>query len=834
MDLPDLIPKRIDPAVSEPIADARQMLSDAATLCGWCAGHWNDETDRTEHNTKLHYAVDADVITMYSDPDRNRDNGKVFAQADEVSELVASLVGDFILHRLPGSLTGTDSDSASPAGALILIPPHNIELRSMVIAISGKVAKLSNRGLSTLVKQEKTALEKRLDGLDTDAATAEFLKFLSTHAADLHNLLLGETGAAAEMARLNLLPRHRLATPQKLPAFGNPNSLASPPLRDGVHPETISVQALADKWQDLMLMSEPPNLSPFKQNKVTGDAWALATLQWVNADAVQRNLKQRLILITGTQRLLDAGNERPASHDGFQNFAEAYLRDARALMGAKTFFALPGSNASDMKFRILEWMSVLFPNAVRQQRVVPNDAGHQALSVRVEVSLPDVQRISTGTELDGALDILIKQGYRRDEALKFPDSALKEWREVVSGTHSQMVLQHQKNVSEDLLKGMRHGRVTATGRDRLEHLLGALSKQVQQSFVKLYLATGVIGVEQLLDKSLSIRGLPALRFDEPYKTAHKIFEKLAYEIFKDPRPDKIDLAEMYDELYREDDSNYHAQVLHAFVYASSGRWLSARTLCLAALVVADTLPEPMRKRRCGREAAYLLAVAERRLAVNEKMLEPARIALKNARADRSVDDEADDLRFESEEFAQDITQQQMVYFSDRRIFFINPLHELGRALQLCEKMLRKEREHGPIRRWVIRQTVTNGLLVALMAVDSGLRLSQIVGMARKLVSILKEEKMAPTIGSTASVAQLYKDEISDFIWLVAVAQFEKPPTSSGARAGLKNWSLSEQSHAKLPFESSRYERLMRLVAVEPIIVKPRQHSFQAKEGFRNN
>ena len=794
------------------------MLADAAALCGWCADFWRDETDHYSNGVRIHYAVDVDVIMMYADAENNRVYGRVFSQADDVSGLVTALVGDFVLQRLVQPFSAADEATTMQSQPLMLIPPHGAELQRVADAISSEEAGLTGDEARRFV-DAKDALSVRLHGLSFDAAVEVFLSFLSEHAPKLQNLLFGQSGNAARMAQLNLLPLGRLVGLRGHPAFKGEGCLSPPPLRDAAGRDTSEMLKVADDWYQLMLEGSQ-QLSPFRRSRVDDDAWVLASLQWANTDAVRRGLKQRLVLITGTPRILDAGKKRKAFHDGFDTFADAYLRDPRAFMGAKQFFAPYKGDGRDTKFRILEWMAVLFPNAIRQQRMQAQLNMDQGSTVQVDANMPDVRAITGGEALNPAVDILLSKGYRQVQGAHFPEDALSEWCDVVRHTHSQVVLQRQQDVRSrvlaDLLKGL-----PDSGGDRFEHLMNCLSKRVQQSFSNLYLTTGVIGVEQLLDSHSSMRGVPALRFDLPeYKDAQGQCDALADQLFKkEGRPKSFDLARMYEQLAKDDDSNYHAHVLHAFVYASCGRWFSARTLCRVALLVVDSLRKADTDRRTGREAAYLMAVAERRLAIDEQKLQLAVSALNEAKR-RSRGDEVQDVRFASEELAQVVTRQQLAHFKRDDTSNFNPAPVLERAQRLCEAAT-SGAEPRAVRRWVVRQSVTNGLLAALMAADAGMYSPQTVGSARKLMAILKSERLAPQLSTSSEQSQLYPDEISDYIWLVSAAKFESQPRAAEARQVLANWALSTRPQSLLPFEQERYRRFMLLAGVDPAITTGR-------------
>jgi hypothetical protein len=796
---------------------ARQMLTEAAALTNWCARHWDDETDRAENGTRIHYAVDVDVVTFYSDPSMAGDRSFVFSDANEISEAIAGLTADFVLHRLSGSYSSSP-DSSAPEGTLeplILIPPHGAELQRVVMAISNDATSKVRQELDTL-KTERAELKRRLDGLDATSSTRAFLEFIAERTPTLANLISGQTGAAAQMTALNILPRGRLTSLTAHPAFSGEDGLALPPTLHGSPAQKEQLLAAADVWQRRMLKLHSNAPGPWMLNRIADDAQALAALEWINADAVKRGTKRRLVLVTATQRILQAGLNSPASHPGFQSFGDAYLRDMRSVLGAKSLFSVPNSNASDTTFRVLEWMSVLFPKSVLQERVLSSNAAGDQLSVKVDVNLVNVADIINGKELDRSLKILNETGYRSDPGLAFPDSALAEWRSVVSGTFSEIVLSRKKRTSAQRLKRIATGAGKTSGAELLTNLLAALGRQVKRSFADLYLSTGVIGVEQLLEPNLSVRGLPALRFDtDEFRQSQQVFETLATQLFAIPRPQQIDLQDLYQTLQNEDESNYSALVIHAFIYASSGRWFSARTLCRVALLVVDALEPAQRGTRSGREAAYLMAVAERRLAISISKLELARAALKDA-LDRCVGEaEKQDPRFKSEMLAQDVTRSQMAYFGTAHAKAEDAIPTLNRASQICEQVLRDQRETQSIHSWVIRQAVTNGLLSALMEAESGMRRPPTIGHSRKLIGLLEQEKMAPKLEPTQYNGEHFKDEISDFVWLIAVAKFEPVARANKARTILTAWRPTAQTHAMLAFEKQRFVRLLNAVGVEP-------------------
>ena len=791
-------------------ARARQVLLDAASLSGWCLSYWRDEQVQAFTGERIVYAIDVDILKMYSDSQGHRSSGCVFSQADDVSDLIAGLAADYVLHRLHRQ----QSDKAQDRKALLLIPPHGAELRVVVEAIANAQAQAAAADSKHLKDVTRNLHTHLIDASDSKAAVDIFLEFLSENASEVHNLLLGKSGAAAEMARLNMLPEGRLAGPSAHSAFAGESALSIPPSRFGSGAETKAMLVRCDEWYELML-GRSVQLSPFRRSKLDDDAWVLASLEWINADAFRRGLPVRVVLISATQRLHSAGSRMPASHLGYDNFAEAYLRDPRSFLGARDFFAIPrGETKGETEFRILEWMSVLFPTSIQQGRAEHARADGHSSSVTVTASLKEIRAIAAGSSVSSALDILLSSGYRQTQGSTFPEGALEEWRDVVRDTHAQVILKRQEKAQSHVLESLLE-QIPESKYGRLDHLMARLAKQVQQSFTGLFLATGVIGVDQLLELGTKRRGVPALRFDLPeYADAQTQCDALADELFKSNRkPMPFDLAKMYEALAKSDDSNYHAHVLHAFVYASTGLWFTARTLCRVALLVVDMIPSSQSARRTGREAAYLLAVAERRLATKAESLRIAGEALAQARR-RAVGDEALDPRFDGEALAQKITLFQLEYYKGGVKVFPDMVSALHQALRLCATVLGSEQPRI-LRRWVVRQSCTNGLIAAILAEGAGLKKPQVVGQARELIKIMEEEGLAPSGFSSNGSEQKYADEISDFVWMVAVAIFDGQKRASDARLALEDWIPPQQNQALLAYEVQRFHHFLRLAGCEP-------------------
>lgn len=787
-------------------SDARQMLSDAAHLCRRCAGFWRDEARKVSQTEKIIYAIDADIVYLYRNPRGARVWGKVFEQADGVSELVAGLIGDFIFHRLMCSESSGESD----IGSLLLIPPHDDEVRGMVDWLAHRQARKAKTALASIPDLAEP-IQRAIENATSDRREEILLSTLSNAGGDLSDLLLGKADEAAEMARLKLLPRRRLANPLNHPSFQGDGALPKPPLRGSSSVEAKSILRRSTEIYEKML-ERSGVLGTQKLGNLDDDAWVLATLEWLNTEAVRLNSNRRVVLITATQRMHDVAKNLPSAHEGFADFGEAYLRNPQVFMGDRNFFAVRPSGDGDTQFRILEWMAVLFSSTVQQDRI--EDILSQAKGVSITVA-PDwsfVDDLAEEKAVTNALEAIARTGYRQAQGAQFPECALDEWCDVVRDTHTQVVLQRNHDGRSVVLNNLLAG-LNGSSDEIVNQLMDRLIRQVQLSFADLYLTTGAIGVVQLLDSESKISGLPALRFDLPdYQVAQNQCDALADKLFQGNRGESFDLALMYEELHETDDSHYHAHVLHAFVHASAGRWFSARTLCRVALVVVDAIPEGSKGRRTGREAAYLMAVAERRLAVNAAGLSLAEVALNEA-VRRAVGHEALDIRFFSEAFAQKVAGIQMKYFLES-CGHPDVLPILNEALGLCDQAIATEQIRAA-RRWVVRQVATNSLILTLIAADDGNKKPQTVHLAREFLRKLEQGNLAPILECDTDRKQLYPDEISDFVWLVATAVFESRSRAVDARRKLEKIA-KERKRAGLRYERVRRERFLKLAGCEAV------------------
>lgn len=813
-----------------------RLLREAADLGQHCEDLWRDLRESTEGGVEVAYAVDVDVIVMFTAPEKSFHYGRVFSEGAPPTDVAAaSVMGEYIIQRWPGLLSSPSAGPEAGRGSLTIIPPHDAELRRVGLSVAAQA--LEERGhRATKLKLEgavRERLQRVLRGVEPQRRAEVLYEELLREGWLVHPK--EAAGARQQLQRLEELPPGRFVGLRRHPWFSGPAAGLLPPrtgelwqrpgpAAEPPDPTLDSFRASVDRWHERLMAHWPGHLWDLKRRSILDDALVLARLEWVNRGlAADTARPRRMVLVTGTERLFEAGAAQPALHEGFAHFSAAYLRHPRAFFGAKEVLSDLAGDAAQaqafdlerVQFRVADWLSVMFPNDLAQERFDGGRIGMEGSSVRIAFSQP------AEATMVGALERLLSGEHDlfRDEP--FPLGALHEWDRTVQSANerSQYRREQQRKTAlardlSDLLS--RHGDAD----DGIDLILAHLRQRELASLVKLYALTDVIGVVQLLAPEQKMKGLPALRFDPGFETAQQQCDELCRLLFRPAgqgRPESFDPGAMFDALHETDPSDYHARVLLAYVFACVGKWFQVRTLCYIALLTVDAIPgKAQADRRTGREAAYLLAVAERRLAINPAGIENARQALAEAIRRNGGQSE---IRFESEALAQRVAQAQLLFYAGRgepppR----DPMHDIGTALELVVHAT--AREVGVIRRWVVRQGVTTGLLAALMSHEARTKTPQVTGSARRLLQVLEDEGQAPPLDPSATPPAghpVYLDGVSDFVWLVGTVVFgQHPDLQERARALLaEEYRHLAEDPSPTPLERARHTRLLGVAGLEP-------------------
>lgn len=810
--------------------DSLRLMREAAELGRHCEGVWRDLRESTDKESEIAYAVDADVVVLFSAPDKHAEYGRVFSDADPKAHLAAAAVlGDFIVQRWPAVLEDDGEPEDGRLGGLIILPPHDQELRR----IGMRIAHLA-------IAQRTPAPGKTGP---SDAALAEIRNVLAgapkeKQAEALYSELqrLGlipgaghATTPIEELHRLEELPEGRLVALRDHPWFVADAQVLLPPRTSEVwaratlgegssDSRTKEFVTSVDQWHQRLLAAWSGSLSARKGRSVLDDAQALARLEWINRHLATSG-RRRLALITGTSRLFDVASQVAAAHQGFDNFAAAYLRSPRAFFGAKDVLSDVGGttlesrpfDAQRTELRVADWLSVLFPNHLKQGRFEGGKVGIGGSTVRISFSQP-----SEG-EMVEAMQAHLDAPEGLFGGKPFPSGALEQWVSALRTAHERQQWRGEQQRKSSFAKEV----AGLLGDDSnvevaINQLVGHLRQRELSALVKLYGLTDVIGVVQLLAPEQKMKGLPALRFDPGFEAAQDECDKLCDLMFRprgEGRPSTFDPVAMFGRLHQMDTSNYHSRVLLAYVFACTAKWFQVRTLCYVALLTVDSIrtKEPKDKRD-GREAAYLLAVAERRLAINTAGVEHARQALAEARA---RDRRGPDLRFEVEDFAQRMVRVQLeTYFGQGQVDHGDVANELQLALDFAARA--KVEERGVIRRWVARQSLTMGLILAVLARAAEVKPAPEAALVQRILDVLQNDQQAPTL-TTSEPEQRYPDAVSDFVWLVATNIFAADQSRrENARLALeREYRWPSEEPPPTPVERARHKHFLKIVGIEP-------------------
>ncbi len=756
-----------------------RLIADVVTLTRYCAGYLRDLQDANDGWT-VYYAVDADIVGMHLAPIRKAEYGSVFHEQKDEAALLTRLIGDFIFKELKNA-AATQTETSLP---LLMMQPHDRELSHMLFALSRKIGTAMKRA-NQIVDTDSELLKQLHAGDATSAA-----QWLIDHAPDLIELFDGESGPRQEIDRFNKLEPKRLLNLKTYSAQEGWSALL--PRLDGTSEDLDQFTDDVEDWKSLLKESKSKRQRP---DSLARDAFALAMLEWINKQFARQQLKRKLVLVTGTQAILKASLKRTIKQANGEerSFAEQYVRHPQAFMADPAFFA--GVSPS---FGLMKWLELCFPH------VVQRDRGTRIRTVNVG-RLDDLHN-PRHEDFGAAVEFL----HGRQES-RSPFSILSEWRDMVGVVSVARRLnrkekdwpQRAKELIDQLTQ---HAGSGATVQD----LRNEITSHAFASLSTLFLSAEWLGVwAQVETVQEQARGIPMLRFSHEFATAQKYSELVIQSMRSSPSSEVTtgvlhDIAAVYADMAKFDSSNYLSHTIHALAYATKGHWNATRTLCQIAIQTTDRLPKEERGRRRGREAAYLLTIAERRLAHTRADLQSARASLQQAviRDDDGADQQ-EDIRFRSEALAIDVAEVNFHCLVDKDLSpDARQFDGIGaKALAILNDL---HHEQNPeIRRWVSQQTMTNVLDLALLL---SVRDSH---LPPPTVATIREFVMRAESWTSKVAADYAIDSISKFIFTAAAACYSE---SAELRRQRTDELQSLDYPSARPFDEARKTAFRQLVA----------------------
>jgi hypothetical protein len=741
---------------------ASKAVADAARLMLYCGARWQDEAD-TAGGWSTYYAVDTDVLTMFSNPSLGSEYGIVFShdsQEDHVA--LADLLGTFLIqklsHVIPQAVQAVD---AKPRPPLVLLQPHAEELDRIRLRVVENLL-----ATAELAVEQMSELIERYPSFSSTSASdiAKIADYIQNHLSELIQYFDGKTPAQVEAIRLGSVGKRCIHLDRALSVFGSSPSDRSmlPPSTATYSPERDVFNQLVKEWRRL-LTAHLPKQKP--RHALIRDAIALATLQWVNE--IWKPQQKRLVLITGSRNIFEAASQRD---DGF---SETYLRHPQAFIGCKDFF--PGGAADRTRsdepalpktvgFRLQDWLNLFFPDVLKHE-----GAGVIGVNKGILRSIVAGKRKELNEDIALLARLEYHEKFSERSGRQFPADLLRDWSTLV---RVSMPLEEAPDQNRArVLNFLKWIKSKFEESWTIEDVRSEFTDRATEAAIGLYVSAGTLGFLQLWNSNdePTVRGLPALRFDEPYSEAQKVSREIVKQL-ETHSDDTFDLSEMYSRLNAQDPDHYHAYVLHAFAYAACGHWVATRTLCRVALRVVEKIPIDLRQGRMGREAAYLWAVAERRLA---KRIEDIEVKAKQVlQIARERDDKNlvgnQDIRFRSEAFAQTVVKFQFDCFLER--ITEHTSSQLPVILAEAKSIIECARSDNldQVRLWVIRQTCVNAFAysLAMLHMNSAVA-SEDQDSIRRLAQIYIENDLY----CDEAAGSGFTDSFADIVYLTARTVF---------------------------------------------------------------
>lgn len=738
------------------------LVKSAARLARYCAGLLAD-VDSRQAGWKIYYAVDSDIIGLYLAPERRANYADVFDRNDT---LLARLIGDYLLLEF----------GAAEADPLFIVPPHDEQVARMMLRITEQYIDDVDEVDSAF---GKLTSEKVADDIGA-MQSADLATWLIENASVLIEVFDGRSGPGAELRRFTALGDDRLRNIEQYVDAAQPWAFPLPNPTDQLADITEFSEVVA-RWRRSLAVHRSRRQPRYS---VDEDAIVLATIEWLNRS--MEGDRRAIVLVTGTSGIWsaaasDAHRVTCGRHAG-KRFSDAYIRHPQAFMANRDFFFHRAPGDDEPVFNLVAWLNLVFPNVltVGEWGSAVADVSRLPLTDSPVAPVPSANR---GTEGVGKV--------QRERQTKDDRTVISEWSTQVKAAavarKVDLSMQDWSDRATQLLEWLQGHMSDGWS---LERLRSDITSRAVQSLSTLYSSTVWLGLWSRLRRSPeSARGIPALRFEPPYELAQECYRIVVDAMHADTdqqaRAESLNLQEMFAKLRTVDDSNYLSHVIHALAYSTKGHWYATRTLCKIALRITKDLPVEARGSRLGREAAYLLAVAERRLARSIEDLATARQHLQDAIDKRDVGAPAD-LRFASEALSQDVAEFNFRYFvlNVETDVATAARSVIDRGLALLESIGTEPLPE--VQRWVEQQIVTVILNVAMVAAEFATPYPDIVQRARLVLRYVHDR------GQCREVIAM--DGVAEFIHTAATAVFHE-------HAAIRRNAQSRLS--SLPFPSSR-------------------------------
>jgi len=731
---------------------------------------------------KIYYAVDTDVVKLFSEPEKKLKYATVFnGDSTQTQKILAWALGRFIFYRLTNNRP------------LLVIPPHHQEMDRVFGAIA-----LHAASEIKMVSEIWPKLEKYLQDYKRSNDIDALVRSLEKHPLDLIRFVCGGgEGYAAELSRITELLEHgRLLHIERYLEHPDREPWTIPILRIETNRKHYDILKELSKSWSIKLFETKSQKTP--RSRITDDAEVLARLEWINREMEEEG--KRLVLITGDHAIHKAAKY---DYDNNNTFADLFIRHPKVFLAAPDFLTAARKEEwktdSERELGLTGWLDVFLARY---------EPGH----VDFDRRLIEIFDLNQQEENELAYQFIekIPNGISRLN---------KDWNEFVRLAGVEYGLGSGRDALNSFVKVITKDGLTLARNKIEKQATEILQKFWQVATVAGYWSMsafesrpgGVLDPEQILP----LRGVPTLRFTLEPQRSHlkKLWHTLSYE-------DIIDNKIAFDDLNKQDPSGYSGFLLYALALGAAGRWSVVINLSKLCLIIADQNPEFHKLPEgyepiTGNEAAYCLAWAIRHGAKTTTQLGTARSYLNEAisRREKAIGHDEVDIRYESESIALDMT------YNLYRIFLsktspgedIPSLAECQeRALKLLSRIEKEdEGEEEHIRIAVEKQTLA--YLFCALILREFKEMETIMDHDRQKIL-----KWLPRFEAILGCSKKYRGVATCFtqpIFLVACCLYRRNEKSKKYTENAKLTLNSEkvQRCYMMPYDKEFYSFLLRLV-----------------------
>lgn len=766
------------PLHSAPEANLQQI---AYNLLGKSIGFFLDyeqyrcrKSSGERDGTRVYYAVDYDVVHLYLAPrlDSDRANFLDGDHAEPSCVATAFLLGEYFFSPDRKRL------DLSPMPTYLLTESHYEELLDGLAHFTDAAAAtkldFSEDAMDRLIQLSRDVLAKSAP----ENRSSNLVEGLSSNVMDLLNIYDIALGKFSALERFASIREGGL---RKLDNVDWHSELKFNPLPDMEEPQDRQYmnKHVVDWTLRLRKAGKPKN--------IRNDALALATLQFANESLQKEKIDARFCLITGTSSI------HTAAHEWDENFAHLYLRHPQAFLMDQDFFAPERPSATDAKsgdalesrtLKLFDWLNLCLPSMVKESlELHTRKINSKALSNITEKSRQDpaagkIISSFAARERGGISD--------RDMIRSLKNQIETHAASVYGDTEKLSAVGSPEGAASRLAGTLIH--LFEANSLNAESLRSAFDNELLSLLNNIYIEAGWYTIVQRNDGDTAAhrKGIPALCFDKGFENATKAKEKLLKYLGNETELDDKALKEIYKDITEQDRTKYHAYLIFALMFSLKGFWQPVSSLSERAIQIADGIQadsgstfDQKKSLLKGREAAYLAAVAKRRLIRDATDLDKAASFLDEAR--RRISGNASDfpIRFESEELA--IATRRILL--EHYCALVSSDFPVPKTLEVMERTVRLIREgeneaRTDVRNWIIRQGAINYLNLLVVQYVKGEDIREKSSDHRRILNMLPpliEDKTAADSDPHACMIYLVglailSDDDSEF--LRASARFE--------------------------------------------------------------